>query len=95
MSTISYNDYEKMLFSYNFVGDTDGLASTLGIPNDQPVRQDGDKQVITYSFLRSDNDAINTAYYGTAVAQGFVDANDYQQNIEDTYKNIIDENTSR
>ncbi len=89
MPTISYNDYEKLLFSWNFTGEPSSTSKVLG----QPVQQNGDKYVITYSFLRSDGDAINTSYYdaNSAEVQAFVGASDseYKQNIEDTYKNII------
>ncbi|MGH1404329.1 MAG: hypothetical protein ACRBDL_08795 [Alphaproteobacteria bacterium] len=53
---INYDDFKKLLFPYNFVGDSDGLIETNATPNDQTVHQEDGKYIITYSFFRSYSD---------------------------------------
>lgn len=88
---INYSDFTKMLFPYNFIGGSDGLTETSDIPNDQTVNITGGKYVITYSFLKSYSDILSTSYYdsGSEEAEKFIGVSDYQQNIEDAFKNII------
>lgn len=44
---INYEDFEKLIFPYNFVGDVDGLSETFAIPDDQAVDQiDGKSPVV-------------------------------------------------
>ncbi|MDH5723179.1 MAG: M10 family metallopeptidase C-terminal domain-containing protein, partial [Alphaproteobacteria bacterium] len=89
--TISYDDFKKLLLQNNYVGDVDDLDETLGVPNDQTVNQVDGKYVITYSFFTSDIDIPLSSYYSLSSeeVQEFVSSSDYQQNIEDAYKNQI------
>ena len=91
MTAISYKDFAKMLLSHNFNGKNDDLVTTSNIPNQQPVRQEDGKYVITYSFFKSSNDLIDSGYYApdSKETQKVLGVDEYQQNIEDVYKNVI------
>ena len=85
---IDYNDFRKMLFPYNYVG---GIGGTSDISNDQTIYRVDGQYIITYSFFRSYSDITYSSYYAanSEEAQSFIDGEEYQQNIENTLKDVI------
>ncbi|PCJ47382.1 MAG: hypothetical protein COA74_11720 [Gammaproteobacteria bacterium] len=88
---VNYSDHTKFLFKNNFIGDVDGI-NTTGEVEGQPVSQVDGNYVITYSFLRSQSDIINTVYYESSDEEviKFIDPADNQQNPDDYQQNIED-----
>ena len=88
---ISYDDYKKLLFPGNYIGDLDGIDETYAIPSDQTVNNVSGKYVITFSFFESYSDITLSSYYSanTNEAQHFIDGESYNDEIQYYLENIV------
>ena len=84
---INYNDYQKLLFPWNLLGEESNNPPVPG----QTVNKIGNDHIITYSFFTSQSDIINSAYYDSTDEEAvkFISPLDYQQNIVDATRFLV------
>jgi len=87
----TYDDYQNLLFSYNFTGDA---INTLAVPNINLARDQDGNLIIDYTVFRNITDVNSASYYApyTAVTNEIATQSNYKQNAETAFVSIMQGN---